>query len=176
MDQGAHIIAGPVNPQGWTLIATWDGKLFLPPQPPTTDDMHLREKMTPRIVLLIHSPDVKAKQPEISTSICYAWAATEVGSASDFPAEPPESAAVLPAAAAGKAALKGTHGSIRVTCQRRTKIFKWVTSMSGDLHPNQEVLQGYRLNVRNPHAPSWVQEKTYRMYESPSKRVEWWNH
>ncbi|KAH7107101.1 hypothetical protein BKA62DRAFT_668139 [Auriculariales sp. MPI-PUGE-AT-0066] len=198
MDHSARIVAGPVNPQGRLLVSTWDSKVFLPPRI-VTDGSHSREKVAPVVAPAMYGTSSIVKQPEIggthsgtgsiaSTGIRYAWAATEVDSATDFPAEPPESAGVLLPASTDRPTLEGTPGSIRIYLSVKDKEFrvwvlrsigghsKWVISMSGDLHPNQEALQGYRLNMRNPRAPSWVQEKTYRMYEAPSKRVEWWKN
>ncbi|KAH7106685.1 hypothetical protein BKA62DRAFT_797839 [Auriculariales sp. MPI-PUGE-AT-0066] len=190
MEHSARIVAGPINPQGRILVSTWDSNVFLPPRFLMTDFLHPREKLKPEVT---HSIGAIVKQAEIggthvgtgniaSTGIRYSWATTEVDSTADFPSEPPESAGVLPATA-DKPKLEGSPGSIRVYLSVKDRDFrvwvlrsvggrsKWVTSISGDLHPNQEVLQGYRLNMRNPRTPSWVQEKTYKMYEAPSKRI-----
>ncbi|KAH7097052.1 hypothetical protein BKA62DRAFT_774611 [Auriculariales sp. MPI-PUGE-AT-0066] len=188
MEHSARIVAGPINPQGRILVSTWDSNVFLPPRFLTTDFLHPREKLKPEVT---HSIGAIVKQAEIggthvgtgniaSTGIRYSWATTEVDSTADFPSEPPESAGVLPATA-DKPKLEGSPGSIRVYLSVKDRDFrvwvlrsvggcsKWVTSISGDLHPNQEVLQGYRLNMRNPRTPSWVQEKTYKMF----KPVHW---
>ncbi|KAH7101819.1 hypothetical protein BKA62DRAFT_770303 [Auriculariales sp. MPI-PUGE-AT-0066] len=116
-----------------------------------------------------------------STGRRYFVLVTEWTSATALPETPPEPAGPIQSNQL-EPTLSGTVGSIRVIISYETKRaycwiltvahdgrLVWLKATAGQLHPDQQVLTGYKLSVRDPEAPSWVSASTYSQYGAPSK-------
>ncbi|KAH7090974.1 hypothetical protein BKA62DRAFT_676962 [Auriculariales sp. MPI-PUGE-AT-0066] len=193
-----RVVAGPVDPVGRLEVASYHRRFFRPParivaaeivgsapvNAPNGTATDCKPFSETSGITQLHSATYSNTSTINSTGVQYAWSVTEVGSRTDFPATPAEPAG--PLQANGVPALSNTRGSIRVFISCKDREFRawvldevlgevqWVSAVSGHLHPNQTLLRGYKLSLRNPRAPSWVNSKTHKEYGSRSKKIEWW--
>ncbi|KAH7060953.1 hypothetical protein BKA62DRAFT_424685 [Auriculariales sp. MPI-PUGE-AT-0066] len=199
MDFIMRVIAGPVDPLGRLPVTLYRGDLFRPPPRHAVAYLGMETAAVTSSLAAANvsesvatncttSLETRAKYSKISTinstGVQYAWSVTEVDSKTDFPFMPPEPCGPLHFDA--PATISGTRGSICAFISCKDREFqawvldevhgaaRWVPASSGHAHPNQTVLKGYKLNLRNPRAPSWVNSKTHREYQSRSKELDWW--